>query len=637
MLLRRTILSGCLCWSVMFGTVGIARAAVPASETVLPPTTCGLLSVPNMPHMEEQWHKTQLSQLFNDPVMKAFRKDFRRQLNERFAGLRQRLGLSLDDLDGVTSGELAIAVVRPAAGQACRALLMDTTGRKEKANAMLAKANADLTKRGARVTQPAHPSAKIWVYDLPPQPDQKTPQQTIYFVIGSLIGVTDHMPTAELMVARATGQKGPCLADHRPFQLAIARCQKDLGKAAPQVRWYLQPVNYAEAAWVLTPEEDRRKGKTIHQVLRNQGFEGMQAVAGFVDFHVEKYEILHRTAAYAPPPYQLAMRMLKFPNSQPFTPQRWVPREIATYTTFYADLLNAFDNFGSLFDELVGDGEKGVWADTLMGYKKDPNGPKIDLRQELISHLRNRVTLLTDYKLPITPRSERTIYAIEVDDEQAVLAAIGKWMRADPSAKRQEWKGHIIWEIVEEESRPVPRVTVEAVPSVVPNEPPRRFRPRGKDEDDERERLLPHAAVSVAHGQLFVASHLDFLQKVLPLAAERETLARDLDFQIVTKTLDQLKLPANCARFFSRTDEEYRATYELIRQGRMPEAETFLARLLNGLFNQGKKGLRKQRIEGENLPDYQMVRRYLGAGGTAAMSEPEGWFVKGFTLPKQSQ
>ena len=55
------------------------------------------------------------------------------------------------------------------------------------------------------------------------------------------------------------------------------------------------------------------------------------------------------------------MKMAVLPNGTDFTPQPWVPRDIATYTTFYFDILNAFDNFGPLFDELFGQGEEGVW------------------------------------------------------------------------------------------------------------------------------------------------------------------------------------------------------------------------------------------------------------------------------------
>ena len=69
----------------------------------------------------------------------------------------------------------------------------------------------------------------------------------------------------------------------------------------------------------------------------------------------------------------------------------------------------------------------------------------------------------------------------------------------------------------------------------------------------------------------------------------------------------------------------------------MPESESLLARLLNVLFGEGKKGAaRRQQIDGSQLPDYAVVRRYLGPAGMQVTSEPQGWFLKGFTLTKNS-
>ena len=38
------------------------------------------------------------------------------------------------------------------------------------------------------------------------------------------------------------------------------------------MRWFLQPVGYAEAARASTPEYKRRKGKTVLEVMRRKGF-----------------------------------------------------------------------------------------------------------------------------------------------------------------------------------------------------------------------------------------------------------------------------------------------------------------------------------------------------------------------------
>ena len=90
-------------------------------------------------------------------------------------------------------------------------------------------------------------------------------------------------------------------------------------------------------------------------------------------------------------------------------------------------------------------------------------------------------------------------------------------------------------------------------------------------------------------------------------------------------------------RYFSRTDEDLRPTYELIRQGKMPESQTLFGRFLSNLLGTGKDGkLRKQQIDGSLMPDFQMARRYLGPMGVYVQTEEDGWFLVGAMLPKDT-
>jgi hypothetical protein len=333
------------------------------------------------------------------------------------------------------------------------------------------------------------------------------------------------------------------------------------------------------------------------------------------------------------------MKMAVLPNNTDFTPQPWVPHDIATYATFYFDILNAFDNFGSLFDEFVGQGEEGVWLESINSLEKDPNGPQINLRKELFEHMGQRVSILTDYQAPITTTSERLLFAIEVKDSKAVAKAIAKLFKNDPTVARREVNGQVIWEIVGDQS-PTPEIPKIEIPNfgdAPPVAPARPFKKKKKTEDEEEEeqpRLLPHAAVTVWEGHLMIASHLDFLMKVIAPEKKPELLGDEADYKMVGEEIKKFD-PKKCVRFFSRTDEEYRPTYELIRQNKMPESESLFARLLNGLFGEKKKGVaRRQKIDGRELPEYKMVRRYLGPAGLQTTSEPDGWFLKGFTLTK---
>ena len=92
------------------------------------------------------------------------------------------------------------------------------------------------------------------------------------------------------------------------------------------------------------------------------------------------------------------------------------------------------------------------------------------------------------------------------------------------------------------------------------------------------------------------------------------------------------------AKFFVRTDEAYRPTYDLLRQGKMPEAETLFGRLLNRLLtpeeSEDEGILREQKIDGHQLPEFDMVRRYFGPAGTLVRTDADGWFIVGATLTK---
>ena len=650
-----------------------AGAAAEPSENLLPATTQGFLSVTNVPTLHKEWRATQLGQLMNSPLMKDFTEDLHRQLVSHFAPFHDRLGLTFDDFRTLPTGELCIALVQPGKDEAVRVVLMDVTGHVDQVKALLKRSTDELLQRKATQKTIDFQGTKVLIFDVPRPAMQNSgpPNHTVYWLYkDTVFAAVENLEVAKAILAKTALEKGDSLGSQKSFHEVMARCKKDAGDVAPSVRWYIQPLGYAEAARTATPEESRRKGKSIYEVMRNVGFGGLQGIGGYVNLHSEHHEILHRTCIYAPPPYQKSMKMLVFPNTQDLIPQRWVPRDVAMYISLSCDILNAFDNFGPLFDELYGEGEKGVWGDIVEGFEKDPHGPQINLRKEIIQNLKQRVSIMSDYQLPITPQSERMLYAIEVKDEKAVEKAIAKWMKGTPTAKKREVKGHIVWEMVEEEDdQEIPTLDLESpgdepkAKPAIPAEP----KPKAKPEDAAPKdatpkettpekagaekappavvipakpaappaKVMPHMAVTIAHGHLLIASHMDFLEKILTLPAEANILARDKDYTVVANNIKELGLPDSCARFFSRTDEECRPTYELLRQGKMPEAETMLAKLLNAVLDEGEKGaVRKQWLDGKNLPDYEKVRPYLGLGGGNVQSEPNGWFLKGFLLHK---
>src|SRR5262245_1880362 len=74
------------CWT-------LTAVAAPKGESVLPGTTKGYIAITNVKTLEESFNKTQLGQLCNDPLMKPFADDLKRQLQEKWSATHHRLGL----------------------------------------------------------------------------------------------------------------------------------------------------------------------------------------------------------------------------------------------------------------------------------------------------------------------------------------------------------------------------------------------------------------------------------------------------------------------------------------------------------------------------------------------------------------
>jgi hypothetical protein len=269
-----------------------------------------------------------------------------------------------------------------------------------------------------------------------------------------------------------------------------------------------------------------------------------------------------------------------------------------------------------------------VFQDTIEGVKNDPYGPKIDIRNDLVSHLGQRATLITDFELPITPTSQRTLLAIEVKNIEALAASLEKSMHGDPKARPHKIGEFDVWEILNEED-------ATTAPSIEdPGD-------ADDDDDDNTAEATPDnmgkatSAVTVALGHLFIASHIDMLQKVLLQPVAASPLEFDSDYRLVVAEYEKLGAGETCARGFVRSDEQYHATYQLFREGKLPEADTFFAKLLNLVLGEDKEGVtRKPRLDGEKLPDFETVRRYFGVAGSFATSEPTGWLIVGFTVGK---
>ena len=89
---------------------------------------------PGPAEFEERWDKTQFGQMLADDVMQPFVEDAKKQLADKYPAVEDKLGITWDDLDGVSAGEMSLAILERKAEDAALAITIDVTGHEQQAD-----------------------------------------------------------------------------------------------------------------------------------------------------------------------------------------------------------------------------------------------------------------------------------------------------------------------------------------------------------------------------------------------------------------------------------------------------------------------------------------------------------------------
>src|SRR5262249_5451697 len=199
-------------------------------------------------------------------------------------------------------------------------------------------------------------------------------------------------------------------------------------------------------------------GRDGGKCLREQGFDNVRGLGGFVSFNAGECDLLTRAAVFAPrsdprAPYPKAMGIVALvPLGNSNVPD-WVADKLgeqagpmSSCLTLGGDLGQAFEAFGYIFDAI---GQKGDFETVLNSYKEE--GIKVDVRKEVIGQLGKRITVLNDYRTPVDAKSERVLIAVELapNADAAVLAdALRRFLEPDKKRVRKHTLGdQVLWEI----------------------------------------------------------------------------------------------------------------------------------------------------------------------------------------------
>ena len=627
-----------------------------ASENLLPASTAAWVSFPNIQALSEQFRESNIGRLSKDPDMKPFIESLTQQFRQWANEKNVRLGLTMDDIGELNAGEICVAGVLPPIGGEDAAplgrrshgivILADVKDSVAEAKAMLAKVNGKMEKAGAKqveIVPIKDVEVTKWTWKHVDKKNVEREHTALQAVVEGWMIASDNEMIFRDVIRRVKNTDADVGLDRLSTQPHFARivAETQIEGCEPHFRWFVDPFGYLELAKAIAAEDRRFKQRddNIGDVLEQQGFDAIKGVGGTLSFTNGERDIVHRSFAHIPPLEGQAQRrargILDFRNQwkHNLNPEPWVVEDASSYFTFTWDVQNAFSNIGEVFDAFIHPKEEGDWLEFVAGFKQDL---AVDL-PDLVGKIDNRFSFMSATEEPIGAESERVIVGIRVKtDLPGVFDMVGKMIGDDGKIEEIGGRQVIVVDTTEEDPG------ILNIQDPVFGDP---VEEEKEEEEPEFNLFEKRYFVAVPHndgapgGYILLSNNSDYLTKILDQtrndSASKLTEAKD--FKRVNKLLngmvDQNRVGV---RQFGRTDKILETNYEMMRQGKMAQSQTVLARLLNEMFKEGEDDLRDQKIAGDKMPkNYEeQVAPYLGPSGWAMETFNDGWRISGVVLKK---
>ncbi|QDT02515.1 hypothetical protein K227x_08930 [Rubripirellula lacrimiformis] len=618
-----------------------AIAYAPAIS-LLPDSVAGLVRVPDLPGFCKAWETTNMGRLLDDPAMQPFIEARRDRAKDYLQSLGNKVGLHLEDLYEIASGEAVFAWLpfekdnrRPFA--IC--VVADIRGRRAKADEVMATLDKDLKAGGWIRSDVQHRGEAVRIYDTKPKPGQlKVEQIAITLNDARIIAADRDTVVTDLLDAIAGSPKGPAINKAEDFRTVLTRSAREISGPAKEsggslaFEWFARPFQMGRIVRE-SLDIDRGNQVDVIKLLQNQGFDAIKAAGGIAIMAGDPFDLLHKGYILAPPvtsepdKYKMAARMLQFVNQPLAELPTWIHDDVASVSRVNLRIEEAFWAAETLVNEAFGDE---IFRDIIDGIREDEVGPQIDLAKNVLPNLDDHVLLMTDNTLPAEIHSERMLVAIRVSDAAAIKLAVKKAMEVEPDASRMDvLPGVEIWRVQRGEG--TDDFDAELFGDLAIED---------EEETDEPPPLLDHWAIALVEKgpgsdspYLMFSSHPEFLVETAKRIQEGTPGGLGSMPRVVAVTGAMKKLGAGSVALdrLVRTKLSLRVKYQLLREGRLKDSDTLLASLIRRAVEDAD-GEELESGDVGKLPPLKQIEQYLPEAGGYMETHEDGWGLTGFLL-----
>lgn len=551
----------------LLAPVTAAAAKVPA-EKLLPPRTYGFINVPSVPEFKERFEESSFGHLVRDPALAEFKKEVETQLEKASAALRGKLGVSLDEILSLPTGEVAVAWVHPTGKQPGLVLLVEfggPGGGRKTIDKLLEVAKDALEKNGFKEDSTRVKGTPVTVFT-PPEKASGPDWHAAWMIKDSYFVAATQTGVLESVLERWDGRHDSTFADNESYSLIMDRCSTG---RRPVLRWYINPielvrsvVNYAAA------EEAGPQFAMVMGFLPALGVDKLKALGGTFDVSTGEYDMVSRTLVHVDLPATGLLNVFHFPPIA-HQPPRWVPADVASWVGMNWDVAKAYEAIEGIVDTFQGPGA----LERLME-QAAKSEPGIHPKKDVIDNLTGRIQFVARATRIATPTGElptaMPVIALGIKDSAKIEKVLAKIAETEGFPGRQEdFEGHTLYLL----DLPLPGMAFGA---------------------------------AVAREHLFIAMDVNLLKDLIRKDSKAKPLADSKDYKQIAG-----KFPAKTSiAGFGRSEESFQMLFELLKSGAAEVPGVDLSK----------------------LPEFEKLKKYFHATGSYAIPDKNGVYFESFTL-----
>lgn len=602
--------------ALLFSIVGLQPVVAqrPTAPRLLPYNTVVYLRVDDFPALGDDFLRTSLGRIRNDASVAPLMDRLYNEFVNAFPQVEDELGVTVEDLLDLPTGEMAISLAVTDTGRPMFAFIADVGDNVDTATALLERAEFEHINNAGDLSQEMIGETEVTLFANPGDDDDVysfIKEETVVLCSSEL------MATHLISVWEGTATEADrTLADNRKFT-DIMRNSTGADDYQPQISFYADPLTLIKST-----TQDNFQAQAALALLPTLGVDGFKAVGGSLIVGPPGFDTMAHLHLSLGSPRRGVFNLLTLGEGE-LGAEDWVSNDTSNYGTMYWDLEKMYGELTKVVDSVLGSG----YFENLV--EENVNTPAgINLQEDVISHFGGRLTFVQQIIDATALNGQSTGIGFKLKEPQELASFMETFIEEKAAwMLKNSHNGVTYYQTPNRRPGGPPQVTQENGQIQNPNQPP-----QGRPGPPVNLRR-PTPTFTIIGDTLLLSDSEELVFKAIDTHQGGEDRLADADdFRLVLDTVrSQTGEFKPSAVTFSRPEKGLEFIYNL---GMGDDAQSALQA---GAENNDFLRILNSAFLDHPLPPFEEISKYLAPSGGVLFNRPTGLHFLSFTLNPENQ